>query len=103
MLRRLLVPTMATLLGALLCVESYRSRDIVVGEVSDGDVHRFVDGLHRLAPSDSACAALDAYLRGASRGLRAYDTKMGMDRRQLCAAIRRSPERYAAIEPKLPG
>ena len=60
MLRRLLVPTMATLLGALLCVEAYRSRDIVVGEVSDGDVHRFVDGLQRLAPSDSACAALDA-------------------------------------------
>jgi hypothetical protein len=101
--RRLLVPTIATLLGALLCFETLRSADVVAGEVSDVDVHRFVDALHRLAPGDSACAPLEEYFGGASRGLRAYDTKLGLNRRQLCAAIRRSPGRYAAIEPKLAG
>ena len=100
---RLFVRTTATLVGALLCYQAYRSRGVVPGEVSDGDVHRFVDALHRLSPSDSTCSALEDYLRGASRGLRAYETKLGMDRRQLCAAVRRSPARYAAIEAKLGG
>jgi hypothetical protein len=94
MLRRVVITSMLLTIGGLLSVEAYRARGVVEGEVSDADVHRFVDAMRRLVQDDSG---------GASRGLRAYDTKLGMNRRQLCAAIRRSPARYAAIEGKLNG
>jgi hypothetical protein len=103
MMRRLLLAATLLAIGGLLSFEAYRSRGVVVAEVSDGDVHRFVDAMHRLSVGDSSCAALDDYFRDASRGLRAYDSKLGMNRRQLCSAIRRSPARYSGIEAKLGG
>ena len=102
-MRRALVLAVVTAIGGLLCYQAYRSRGVVQGEISDQDAHRFVEALRRMPPGDSTCAALGDYFRSATRGLRAYDTKLSMGRRQLCAAIRRSPERYAAIEAKLPG
>src|SRR5690242_14538819 len=101
LMRRAFVLTAVTAIGGLLCYQAYRSRGAVQGEISDQDAHRFVQALHRMPPGDSTCAALGDYFRGATRGLRAYDTKLSMGRRQLCTAIRRSPERYAAIEAKL--
>ena len=89
--------------GALICYEGYRERGVVEAEVSDADVHRFVEAMHGMPPGDSACAALEGYFRDASRGLRAYETKLGMDRRQLCRAIHRAPARYSAIDAKLSG
>ncbi len=103
MMRRILLATTVLAIAGLLSFEAYRSRGVVAAEVSDGDAHRFVDAMHRLSAGDSSCAALDDYFRDASRGLRAYDSKLGMDRRQLCAAIRRSPARYSGIESKLDG
>jgi len=103
MTRRLLLAATLLAIAALLSSEAYRSRGGVASEVSDGDVHRFVDAMRRLSAGDSSCAALEDYFRDASRGLRAYDSKLGMNRRQLCSAIRRSPARYSAIEAKLGG
>jgi Predicted Zn-dependent protease (DUF2268) len=100
---RRLVISIALVIGALLCFEAYRSPAVQAGEVSDADVHRFVDALRAMPPSDTTCEALGAYFRQASRGLRAYDTKLGMGRRQLCAAIHRSPARYSTIESRLGG
>src|SRR6476660_2020872 len=103
MTRRLLLAATLLAIAALPSSEAYRARGVVVAEVSDGDVHRFVDAMRRLSAGDSSCAALEDYFRDASRGLRAYDSKLGMNRRQLCSAIRRSPARYSAIEAKLGG
>lgn len=103
LMRRTLVLAAVTAIGGLLCYQAFRSRGVVEGEVTDQDAHRFVNALHHMPAGDSSCAALKDYFRGATRGLRAYDSKLGMSTRQLCAAIRRSPDRYAAIERKLPG
>jgi hypothetical protein len=70
--------------------------------VSTADVHRFIEALHRLAPADSACAPFEEYFRAASPRLRTYRSRFGVGPSELCAAVRRSPERYAAIEAKLP-
>jgi hypothetical protein len=88
-------------LAALACLSSCAEPQ-APATVSTADVHRFVEALHRLLPSDSTCAPLDEYFRAASPGLLAYRSKFGVGRPELCAAVRRSPERYAAIEPKLP-
>ena len=88
-MRRIVLAATLLAIAGLLSFEAYRSRGVVVAEVSDGDVHRFVDAMRRLSAGDSSCAALEDYFRDASRGLRAYDSKLGMNRRQLCAAIRR--------------
>lgn len=101
--KRVFVLSMVTVIGVLLCVAAYWSRDAAAGEVSDADAHHFVEAFARMEPNDSACAALGEYFRQATRGLRAYDTKIGMNRQQLCDAIRRRPTQYAAIEPKLAG
>ena len=87
----------------LVIALSFPRGNASVEAVSTLDVHRFVDAFHRIAPSDSTCAPLDEYFRAASPGLQAYNSKFGVGRRELCAALRRSPERYAAIEAKLPG
>jgi len=92
---------MLLVIGGLVSYQAYRSRGVIPGEVSDADVHRFVGAMHRISASDSACAALEDYFRGASRGLRAYESKLGLNRKTLCAAIRRSPARYASIEGKV--
>lgn len=89
--------------GTLLCYEAYASRGVVPDEVSDGDVHRFADALDRLTPADSTCAALGSYFSGASRGLRAYESKLHLTPRGLCIAVHRSPARYASIRSKLAG
>jgi predicted Zn-dependent protease DUF2268 len=101
MVRRYLLAAMLLAIAGLVSYQVYRSRGVIPGEVSDGDVHRFVDGMHGLTASDSSCAALEGYFREASRGLRAYESKLGMNRRQLCAAIRRAPARYSGIEAKV--
>ena len=101
--KRLFVLSLVTVIGALLCLAAYWSRDAGPPEVSDADAHHFVEALHRMTPGDSACAALDEYFRQATRGLRAYETKIGMSRKDLCRAIRRRPSQFSAIEPKLPG
>jgi hypothetical protein len=103
MANRIVVLSIVLLIGALLSFEAFRSRGVVPSEVSDADVHHFVDALHRLAPGDTACTALDAYFHDATRGLRGYDTKFHMRRKSLCSAIHRAPAQYAAIEPKLAG
>src|SRR5215831_1045262 len=100
-MRRLLSIASLLAIGSLISYQAYRSRGVVDGEVSDADVHRFVDAMHRMSASDSACAALEDYFRAASRGLRAYESKLGLNRKSLCAAIRRSPARYASIEGKV--
>jgi Predicted Zn-dependent protease (DUF2268) len=99
--RRILSIATLLVIGGLISYQAYRSRGVIPGEVSDADVHRFVDAIYGLAANDSACVSLEGYFRAASRGLRAYESKLGMNRRQLCRAIRRAPARYSAIEAKL--
>ena len=55
--------------------------------VSAGDVHRFVDAWHRIAPQDRKCSALDAYFTAASPGLNAYSKKFGVGTKEVCAAV----------------
>ena len=102
-MRRLLSIVTLLAIGGLVSYQAYRSRGVIPGEVSDADVHRFVDAMHGLAPGDSSCTVLEEYFRGASRGLRAYDSKLGMNRRQLCTAVRKAPERYSGLAAKLAG
>lgn len=103
MTRETRVVALTFVVGALICFAAWRGRGVVAGEVSDADVHRFVDALHRMRPDDPACSPLDDYFRAGTRGLHGYAVKMGAGRKELCASIRRSPARYAAIEAKLPG
>ena len=70
--------------------------------VSAGDVHRFVDAWHRIAPQDRTCSALDAYFTAASPGLNAYSKKFGVGTKEVCAALRAQPTLYEPIEAKLP-
>jgi hypothetical protein len=92
--------TLAAALACLACGSDVPPSDTF--EVSTADVHHFVDALHRLDPRDSTCAPIANYLRHESRGLSAYRRKFDVDQRDLCRAIRRSPDRYAALEAKLP-
>jgi hypothetical protein len=71
--------------------------------VSTGDVHRFLTAAHAMAPSDSTCIALDAYLQSESAGLAAYRRKFDVGRPELCAAIHQNPERYAHLALLAPG
>jgi hypothetical protein len=80
---------------------SYSATTRPDANVSTDDVHRFVDALHQIAPTDSTCAPFDAYFHQGSDGLKAYSSKFSVGRKELCAALKRSPDRYAAIEPKL--
>jgi hypothetical protein len=50
-----------------------------------------------MAPSDSTCIALDAYLQSESAGLAAYRHKFDIGRPELCAAMHQNPERYARL------
>src|SRR5262245_17996899 len=97
--------TLLTLATALACAACESKSDGLRSdaiEVSTMDVHHFVDAWHRLDPADSTCAPIADYLRQESRGLSAYRRKFDVDQRDLCLAIRRSPDRYAALEAKLP-
>jgi hypothetical protein len=71
--------------------------------VSVADVHRFVQARHRLVESDTSCTPLDEYLSAGTPGLAAYTDKFDVGRPDLCAAIRRSPARYARLDTILPG
>jgi len=98
-------PALLTLAAALACVACEPKSDVQRSdaiEVSTADVHHFVDAWHRLDPADSTCAPIADYLREESRGLSAYRRKFDVDQRDLCLALRRSPDRYAALEAKLP-
>ena len=67
------------------------------GEVSATDVDHFVSAWGRWTPGDTACVALEPYWSSATRGLESYARKFGVTRRDLCAAVRQRPERYAAL------
>jgi hypothetical protein len=71
--------------------------------VSTADVHRFLDAVRKMPPSDTACVSLDAYLRSQSAGLAAYRRKFDVGRPELCVAMHRSPERYARLAALAPG
>ncbi|MEP6730345.1 MAG: DUF2268 domain-containing putative Zn-dependent protease [bacterium] len=92
----------ATLAAAMNACGSSRDASPVQPEVSDADVHHFVAALKQLSPSDSACNAFSVYLGQATRGLDAYRRKFDVDQRALCVAVRKSPQRYAALDAKLP-
>src|SRR5579863_3205969 len=56
---------------------SYSAPQPPDANVSTDDVHRFVDALHQIAPTDSTCAPFDDYLRRGTDGLKAYASKFG--------------------------
>src|SRR4051812_31232763 len=62
--------------------------------ITVGDVHRFLAAAHAMPPGDTACLALDGYLRDESAGLDAYRRKFDVGRRELCSAMRWSPTHY---------
>jgi hypothetical protein len=66
--------------------------------VSTRDVHNFVGAMRHMSPTDSSCAWLEPYFRDATDGLAAYDRHFGVHEKQLCAAVLRSPARYARID-----
>ncbi len=66
------------------------------------DLHRFVDLALPSGTLDTTCAGLDAYFAGASPGLLAYRRKFEVGPAELCAAILRTPERYAALADQAP-
>jgi hypothetical protein len=70
--------------------------------VDDGDTHRFVDALRRVARSDTLCLPFDAYIAAGSAGLRAYASKFDLTRNDLCRAVGRRRARYDSIQAKLP-
>ena len=74
----------ATLLGWVASPDRTR--------VSGGDVHRFVDAYYHIAPTDSACPALDAYFAAASPCLEAYSSKFHVGVKDVCRAIRAQPK-----------
>src|SRR5437868_3463031 len=63
--------------------------------VSTADVHRFAALWKK--DTGSRCTSLRTYLDSASAGLRAYTRKFDVDGDALCAAVRRSPDRYNAV------
>jgi predicted Zn-dependent protease DUF2268 len=71
------------------------------GRISTADVGRFVGVLERLQPGDTSCVGLGAYYDNASPGLLTYRRKFDVTLSDLCLALRRSPERYAALAGKL--
>ncbi len=73
-----------------------------VSEISAEDVQRFVDVYSTFDPSDTTCRGLSVYFSHATAGLNAYSKKFGMGAPELCAAIRRSPARYARITARVP-
>jgi Predicted Zn-dependent protease (DUF2268) len=80
------------------------TRDAVApATISTADVHRFLAAMRAMPPGDTACAALDAYLRSESVGLAAYRHKFDVGRRELCTAVHQSPERYARLAVLAPG
>lgn len=87
---------------ALGCAPASEENDPSRLDVSVSDVRSFVDAWTRLDPSDSTCEALAGYWNRESPGLHAYRRKFDVSQRDLCAAVRRFPERYAALESKLP-
>jgi len=70
--------------------------------VDDADAHRFVDALHHVAASDTVCLPFDGYIAAGSAGLRAYASKFGLTRNELCHAVQSRRARYDSIEAKLP-
>lgn len=70
--------------------------------VVTADVHRFVSFASRGGAVDTSCASLEGYFAGATPGLAAYGRKFAVGPDQLCAALRRTPERYAALADRAP-
>lgn len=70
----------------------------VASAVSTRDVHNFAAAFRQMNPADSGCAWLEPYFRSATPGLAAYDQHFDVNREQLCAAVLRSPDRYARVD-----
>jgi hypothetical protein len=71
------------------------------GVVSVSDVHRFVAAWPEWSPSDSDCVALRPYWNTESPGLTAYRGQFHVSFGDLCAAVRKRPEQYAQLVPRL--
>lgn len=65
------------------------------------DVHRFVELALPGGSVDTSCAGVEQYFAGGSPGLAAYRRKFDMGPAELCAAMRRTPERYAELPRRL--
>lgn len=87
----------ASALAALACGSAAPTSGI-----STGDVHHFVQAFAGWTPSDTTCVALDAYWKSATPGLSSYARKFDVSHADLCAQIRRHPERYARLAGTLP-
>jgi len=69
--------------------------------VSVADVHRFAAVWPKWSPSDSDCVALRPYWDPQAPGLAAYRHQFHVSFDDLCAAVRKSPERYAQLVPRV--
>lgn len=69
--------------------------------VSAADVRQFV-AVTQHANADAECSELRPYFDSASFGLRAYAMKFRVGLKDLCAAMKNRPDRYASIAPMLP-
>lgn len=72
-------------------------------QVSTLDVHHFVQVYSALNHSDSTCTGLDRYFAQGTTGLVEYSKKFGVGPTELCASIRRHPERYRRLQSNLAG
>lgn len=66
------------------------------------DLHRFVRLVAPGGKTDTTCAGVPSYLDSATHGLRGYARRFRVDAAALCAAIRRTPERYTELAARLP-
>lgn len=98
-----LVCLLGVLVAASACDRAPATPDVAQSGpvVSTTDVHHFVAALHRLTPGDSVCAPFGEYLRSGTPGLAAYSHKFGVGQSELCAAVRKHPERYARLDTTL--
>lgn len=69
--------------------------------VSVADVHRFVAVWPEWSPADSDCVALRPYWDAKSPGLTAYRHQFHVSFGDLCAAVRKRPEQYAQLVPRV--
>ncbi len=65
--------------------------------VVTADLHRFVALLTPDGITDTSCAGVRAYFAGATPGLEEYRRRFGVGPAELCAALRRVPQRYSEL------